>query len=48
MSIGLIAFMGLMYLAIAANFLIQGNVPLAVSYFGGVIGNIGAYMMVVK
>jgi hypothetical protein len=45
MSAPLIAIFGLGYLAISIDQLVKGNVPMAVTYFGYSLGNVGLYFM---
>lgn len=44
MSAPLIAFVGLVYLAVALDFLRRGNVPFAIAFGGYAFSNIGLYL----
>ena len=48
MSHFLIAFVGFIYLYIAIEQYIKGNVGTAVTYFGYALGNVGLYMLANK
>lgn len=45
MSSWLIAVFGLGYLAVAIDQGIKGNIPMAVTYLGYSLGNVGLYFM---
>lgn len=48
MSANLIAIVGLVYAAVAADLLIKGNTGLGIAFVGYAIGNIGLYMEALK
>lgn len=45
MSAWLIAIFGLGYLAVAIDQFVKGNTPMAITYLGYSIGNIGLYFL---
>jgi hypothetical protein len=48
MSSWLIALTGLIYVYVAGEQAIRGNVPMAILYAGYAFANVGAYMMASK
>lgn len=44
MSANLIAFIGIVYLAVSVSLLLEGKVGLSVAFLGYSIGNVGLYL----
>lgn len=44
MSANLIAFIGVVYLAVAADLFLKSNIGLAVAFLGYALGNVGLYI----